>query len=226
MNVKNVGNPCEFFDHLIDAQIVDKLVAYTNKKLKPNEKPLTSIELRAVFGLLMLLGHVKKNDVDIETIWDPKSVHHIHWAAAAMSRDRFKTICCSICFEDVENQSTSAATMSANDNLFKVEEILNTFRRNINSALVPASYLTVDEQFYPFKGQCPLVHYLSNKRYGLRFWLLSDVQTSYILDACIIGNNYCSFLLRTILFELKLLPNPTLGPTITIFLHFIRFLYD
>ena len=42
----------------------------------------------------------------------------------------------------------------------------------------------IDEQLVPFRDRCCFVQYMSNKlaKYGLKFWLLCDVDSRYVLS--------------------------------------------
>jgi hypothetical protein len=47
----------------------------------------------------------------------------------------------------------------------------------------PSGNVTVDEQLVPFRGRCSFVQYMPNKpsKYGIKFWVLSDVDSRYVL---------------------------------------------
>lgn len=149
-DIAQCSNPFDMFDFLIDSRMIHKIIEYSNKKLPRDEKPLTSIELRAFFGLLLLFGCIGKNDIDIAEIWSPQSIHHLDLASACMSRDRFKIISANLCFNDRDLRATRSD--ATNKNYYKIEEIFNIFRRNISSAAEPGENITIDEEFYAFRG--------------------------------------------------------------------------
>ena len=94
----------EFFFFLIDDIIIDKIIQYTNIKLnKIGEKNTYPTEIKAYFGILLLFGCLKKNDVEVAQLWEQQddSVHNVPYATAAMPRDRFKTISRNICFDNI-----------------------------------------------------------------------------------------------------------------------------
>ena len=49
--------------------------------------------------------------------------------------------------------------------------------------------MTVDEQLVPFRGRCSFTQYKPNKpvKYGLKFWLLCDAESRYILGLDLYG---------------------------------------
>ncbi|CAF1356678.1 unnamed protein product [Rotaria sordida] len=48
---------------------------------------------------------------------------------------------------------------------------------------IPSENLTIDEQLVPFRGRCSFVQYMPKKpsKYGLKFWVLCDVDSRYVL---------------------------------------------
>jgi hypothetical protein len=58
--------------------------------------------------VLLLLGVIKKNDVEISKIWEDLSVHRLDWVIAAFPRDRFQILCEHICFDDIETRAERA----------------------------------------------------------------------------------------------------------------------
>jgi membrane-associated HD superfamily phosphohydrolase len=67
------------------------------------EKKLTLNEIYAFIGVLILLGITKKSCVPIKEIWSNSSIHYASFAAAALSRKRFKLISKNITFDDLGN---------------------------------------------------------------------------------------------------------------------------
>jgi hypothetical protein len=179
--VQHLSKIVDFFNYFIDDYIVDKIVYCTNKRLKKEDKPINLNEIRAFFGLLLLFGVTKKNNIDVGEIWAVESIHHSDWASACMSRNRFKLICSKITLDDVDSR---AERMVINPKLYKVDEIFDRFRKNLGSALDPGYDLCVDEQLYAFRGKCQFRQYIPSKpaKYGIKYWTICDVQTSYCLE--------------------------------------------
>lgn len=94
----------QFFDYLINDTMVSLIVKYTNQRIKEPEKPVSVLEIRAFFGLLLLFGAMGKRDVEISELWSPMSNHHLHLATAAMPRSRFQFIATKISFDDLQQR--------------------------------------------------------------------------------------------------------------------------
>ena len=56
--------------------------------------------------------------------------------------------------------------------------------KNCKAKYVCDFSLTVDEQLLPCKNRCGFISFMPNKpdKYGIKFWVLADVNTKYILN--------------------------------------------
>ena len=98
--------------------MVDKIANYTNKKIRlidnqflelKNREKLMSVdvssdEIYAFIGILLLLGITKKSNESIETLWNVNSLHYASFGAATMSRDRFQLISRYLTFDDLDTR--------------------------------------------------------------------------------------------------------------------------
>lgn len=95
----------DFFRFFINEKMVSEIVEFTNLKLflekKENTEPVDNLEMYSFFGILLLLGLTKKNDVNISEIWCKESFDYFPYVATAMPRDRFKVLCNNITFDDL-----------------------------------------------------------------------------------------------------------------------------
>lgn len=66
-----------------------------------------------------------------------------------------------------------------------ISEIWEGFIEICRQSYKPSSYVTIDEQLVGFRGRCPFRMYLPSKpaKYGIKFILLCDVSTKYLIDA-------------------------------------------
>ena len=177
-NCKEIG---EFFDIIFDAEIINKIVDSTNKRLTELKiKHTDPIELRCFLGVLLHLGYVKKNDVEVERIWSAIDSQHSDFA---LTRNRFQEISVNIRFDDIHTRLERCFQSK----LYKIDEIFNLFRKNIKRALDPGSNLCVDETLYSYRGRCPFKQYIPSKpaKYGIKLWSIVDNQTKYLLDALV-----------------------------------------
>ena len=149
----------DFFNHLIDSNILEKILMYTNKRLLHKNKTFIGMsELKAFIGLLIVFGVTNKINEPIEEIWRKSSVYDFELAALSMSRDRFQLIASNICFDDIDTRPNRCQSK-----FFKFEEIFNLFRNNL-STIEPSKNLCVDEELYGFEDA---VHFVSICRINL-----------------------------------------------------------
>ena len=170
----------EFFNLLIDYDMLNSVSEYTNLRMPRNEVPTNEVELRSLIGLLLFFGVTKKKHVDINEIWSTDSVHHMDYATATMTRDRFKLLCKKITFDDVNTRIERK-----NDKLGKIKEFFEKFQFKIKNLLKPGHSLCVDEQLYSYRGRCSFKQYMPSKpaKYGIKYWTICDVQSSYVLQS-------------------------------------------
>jgi len=87
--------------------MIEKIIHNTSLRLlELNDEELTYTEFQSFIGLLLLFGVTKKSKIEINEIWAPESLHHEHYATAAMSRNRFKRIAACLVFDDLKTRST------------------------------------------------------------------------------------------------------------------------
>jgi hypothetical protein len=168
-----------FFSFFMDDNLLSTIVQYTNTVLEEDEQT-SIIEIRAFIGILILLGLVKKADVEIAEIWSYESIHFVEWISVCMPRERFKQLATSLTFYD---EAIEKQHINDKKRMFKINEIFKPFQKKLEMCLDPGSRLCVDEQLYAFRGNCNFRQYIPSKpaRYGLKYWSISDVGTSYVL---------------------------------------------
>jgi Transposase IS4 len=116
--VANLETIDQFFSFIIDDTIVDIIMRYTNiqiEKLRQNSTkidadgqlivpkipPTRPTEIKAFFGLLLMFGARKQNNIEVSRLWEPGSIFHCPYATAAMPRERFKLLCRNLQFYDI-----------------------------------------------------------------------------------------------------------------------------
>nr|CAH7767135.1 unnamed protein product [Callosobruchus chinensis] len=113
-----------------------------------------------------------------------KDLWHKKWGppffTETMSRNRFTEIMKYLRFDI---QSTRIQRKKT-DRFCLASEIWNKFIDNCIACYTPGESLTVDEQLYPCQSRCPFIQYMPSKpdKYGIKYWLLCDAQTRYILS--------------------------------------------
>lgn len=175
----NLHSMMEFFNYFINKDMMDDICKHTNERIAITEKHILIHELNGFFGLLLLFGVTKKNDIDLSEIWDHTSINHMDWATACMSRDRFKFICWNISFDDFSSRSERS---SINSKFYKMNKIFDIFRNNCMNGLVLGAHMCIDEQLYSYRGRCSFKQYIPSKpaKYGIKYWSLVDCKSGYL----------------------------------------------
>ena len=96
-----------------------------------------------------------------------------------MSVKRFEEIRRALRFGD----PTTGNSRLAQDKLAAVHLFLGGFVENSQRCYLHTECVTVDEQLYPYRGGCRFIQYMPSKpaKYGLKFWLLADASSYYVL---------------------------------------------
>jgi hypothetical protein len=63
----------------------------------------------------------------------------------------------------------------------KIRDIWEMFNQQLSTQYTPGTYLTVDEQLVPFRGNCPFRQYMKSKpaKYDIKIWWAIDSETWY-----------------------------------------------
>jgi len=61
----------------------------------------------------------------------------------------------------------------------KIRDIWEMFNQQLSTQYTPGTYLTVDEQLVPFRGNCPFRQCMKSKpaKYGIKIWWAVDSET-------------------------------------------------
>lgn len=155
-SVKHCEKISDFFNFFLNDEIIDIVVNSTNFKLamysmdkkclyRTNLEPVSPIEIRGYFGLLVLFGVLKKHDVAISELWSEDGVDNVqncYYATATMSRDRFLVISCNISFDEIETREERKAM---DTKFYKMRNVFDIWTKNLRDSYSPGYYLCVDE---------------------------------------------------------------------------------
>ena len=141
-------------------------------------KPITTDELCAYFGFMILMGLVKLPS--IYDYWKKDEIYHYSPVADRISRDRFFELHRYLHFTD--NSVLSSPGTATYDKLGKVREIINMLSDKFLSLYNPHKELSIDEAMVPFKGRSSLKQYMPKKpiKRGIKIWVRADAQNGYI----------------------------------------------
>ena len=190
-NCDDINDEISAFQKIINTNMIDALVEYTNTYLKckravhdPQTISKRSMydtnraELLAFLGILILLGCKKMSKLNLEEAW-AKDGTGIEILQGVMGLKRFRNLCAAIRFDDKDTRYLRRKT----DKLAAVREFFESFNQNCQSFYTPGDELTIDEKLEPFRGRCSFIQYIPNKpaKYGMKIFAIVDSRTFYTL---------------------------------------------
>ena len=141
-------------------------------------------EIRALIGILLLLGATKSSKESTASIW-AKDGTGKPICTAAMSQKRFLFLVYCLRFDD----STTRAQRTADDKLAPIRNIrvYDKFVASCEANYTPGTGRTVDEFLHGFRGRCSFKQYIPNKpsKYGIKVYVLAVSKTFYSVSASI-----------------------------------------
>jgi len=132
-------------------------------------------ELYVFIATTLLMARNKK--LDMKDNWSNDPLLHTPIFGKIMSRDRYLLILKMIHFCNNENQVSG-------NRLFKLDMVLDEVKANFKAAMVPFQNLVIDKSLVLWKGRLSFKQFIKSKRhrFGIKFFVLCDVETDYILD--------------------------------------------
>ncbi|VEN54762.1 unnamed protein product [Callosobruchus maculatus] len=186
---QEASNPLAGFSLFISDTMIDEIVIHTNNEIqvksqnytqeKSTTSLTTSIEIKALIGLLIFSAALKNNHLSTQELFDVNLCGSTY--KATMSRERFKFLINCLRFDD----KTTRGTRKETDPLAAVRVIWDQLIDNCRNYYKAGSYITIDEQLLAFRGRCPFRMYIPNKpaKYGLKIVIVCDSGTKYMIDA-------------------------------------------
>ena len=187
-----VTSEIEAFFAFFDPVFIKEAVFYTNialkctrdiakskstwDKLKSRYEDTNAIEIRTLFGLLMIAS---KYDMSYADLWF--SSFAPPFFAAAMSHRRFAELMMKLRFDD---PATRAKRRDA-DKFAAMRSVFDRFAENLSKFTFPTDALTVDEMLLSYRGhKCSFVVYMKDKpdSYGIKFWVLADANQRFVYN--------------------------------------------
>lgn len=180
-SIRNVDSPSSAFRLFMRDNVLDEIQRWTNKEgllvFGNNWKELQRKDLLCYIGLLLLAGVYKANDKPVEQLWNTESGRPIF--SKSMARNRFTATSRVPRFDNAADRRGRRLT----DKLAPIREVFDMWEKTLEDAFVPFENVTVDKQLLTYRGRCPFKQYILSKpgKYGIKFWMLSDSKTSYVL---------------------------------------------
>lgn len=184
-------NPLGCFSQFFTDELLEVIIRHTNKEIAARRAKhvkkqsiagnVSLNEMKAVLSYIVLSGATKTNNFRSELLEDD-SLCGFRFKAT-MPHDRFNFIISHLRFHDIDNMDVC----KVDGDLAPIKQIWDMLVQNCKYVFTPGYHCTIDEYILPFKGNCPFrVHksYLV-KTHGIKFIMLCDSETNYLLDAVI-----------------------------------------
>lgn len=149
------------------------------KRQSDKDFSVTVEELKAFLGLSIVRGVLKGRNEPLSSFWSDNYGRKIF--GQTMSRKKYKDILRYIRFDDRLTRSRR----KLDDKFAPIRELWQKVMDNAQKCFYPYDHVTIDEQLFPCRARCAFIQYMPNKpsKFGIKFWLLCDSKTSYILQA-------------------------------------------
>ncbi|UYV76718.1 hypothetical protein LAZ67_14001866 [Cordylochernes scorpioides] len=179
----------DFFEIFININFLEMIAVETNKYAKylidtiefskfsrMNRWVDTNYhELFVFLAICFLMTRNKK--VSLKEYWSTNQLHFFPIFSKLMSRDRFFLILSVLHFNDNKTQIPG-------DKLHKLKPVVDHMKSAYKNAFKPFQDVCIDEGLVLFKGRLGFKRYIPSKRkrFGIKLFVLCDVETKYILD--------------------------------------------
>ncbi|KAL1425610.1 hypothetical protein MTO96_019037 [Rhipicephalus appendiculatus] len=181
---KAVPRAVDCFALYFDDEVIDMILEHTNRagaeKYTTKWAVLTADELRAYFGLLLLMSVSPRHH--FYHYWSRDSLFNSEEIAKVMSFKRFQYIMNSLRVNDHSKEKKKGE--DGYDRLAKLRPLINKLNRSFQEEYLPSSYQAIDESMIAFKGRSSMKQYLPMKpiKRGYKVCCRADSKTGYLLQ--------------------------------------------
>ena len=176
----------DYLKLFITSAIMNVIVNETNRyglqKHRDAWEPVDDKDIWRVFGLVVLMGIVKKPT--LKSYWSTRPHLSTSIFGKIISRDRFLTIL--NCLHFTDNSENPAG-----NKLFKLGNVLSMICERLSSVLLPGKFISLDESLLAWKGRLSFKQYIPSKRsrFGIKIFALCDAVSGYVHKLSVyIGN--------------------------------------
>ena len=129
-------------------------------------------EMRQFFGLLFLMGIVRKPRLDM--FWSKDPLYSTPIFSAIMSRNRFQLILKFLHFND--NSQMAPANDPSPDKLYKLRPLIDHLFEKFQEVYTPSQNVSIDESLLLWKGRLSFKQYIPLKRarFGIKTFMLCE----------------------------------------------------
>ncbi|BFZ19914.1 hypothetical protein BsWGS_22953 [Bradybaena similaris] len=169
----------QLFEEQTFQVIVDQTNEYARRQMEKESDrawfPTTVAEMKAYFGLLIIMGiHSLPR---LEMYWSSDERLGVPGVNKVMPFNRFKKM--EQYLHVVDN-----STDDGSDRLHKIRPLINITNRTFLQSYKPRKDIAIDEAMVPFKGRTILKQYLPAKptKWGMKVWCACESATGYLLQ--------------------------------------------
>lgn len=160
--------------------LVTETNRFAKQKNRKHWKELTIDELRAYFGILLLMSTNPRHQMYL--YWSSDSFFNCPEISRVMSFRRFQNIMNCLHINDLSKEKKKGE--DGYDRLSRVRPLIQALNASFKRQYTPSSHQSIDESMVRFKGRSSLKQYLPMKpiKRGYKVWCRADSQTGYLID--------------------------------------------
>lgn len=187
INFKSYEKVSDAFFAFFESEIISYSLKLINKKVAKSKKNNTEMansyvledEFTVFIGVLIYFSINKPKS--IKRIWSRDSLLYNPFIVSIISRKRFMFIYSKFTFFSKKDKS--------NGYIVKKPKIFKKLVSLFQDSLEPGENLSLDETISDFKGRVlnKTFNPLKPKKYGVKFYTLTDSRTSFLLDIQVVG---------------------------------------
>lgn len=176
------SQPIDIFQNFFPTTLIDKIVRETNAyaalKGSKNWTDITSAELKAYLGVLLMMGLNPLPDMNL--YWSSDSFYNNPEISKVFPIVRFKKITENLHLND--NTKEPPRNSPQYDKLYKLRPVIDTLNEVFQQQMENSSKQSIDECMVKFKGRCSLKQYMPKKpiKRGFKVWARCDATSGYL----------------------------------------------
>lgn len=169
--VTEIAKQTNLYFQFVNSQNVTKHKSRLNRWTDTDCK-----EMYCFFAINLLMSQVKKPCLN--GYWSQEWLRLTPAFAQQMPRDRYLLLLRLLHFTD------NASPPVYEDPLRKIRNIVDHLKKTFRENLIPYQNIRIDESLMLFKGRLFFKQYVLSKRhrFGIKFFVMCDCKTGYILD--------------------------------------------
>lgn len=169
------------FGLMIDEDMSEVICRFSTAEARQHQSDWTidDPQFMAFLGVLLVKDAYHSKNQRVDLLWS--EAFGIPLIKQAMPRQKFQNFMKFLRFDCKQTRPQRIKT----DKFALISDIWNSFFDNCQKCYAPEGEVTVDEQLYATKVRCPFQQYVANKpdKFGIKFWLCSEVNSKYLLNA-------------------------------------------